>query len=174
MTLEEIGRLEQVLGVKLPAAYRDGMMAYPFPEDSPAAELSLLNDIVLLLESNAEHRRRSEGGWPPHLVVIGTDGGEEAFALDTAMAPHPVLAYEMETARFKPYAPDFSSFVQMQRPELTASKPMSESWPKRIETSAGGNSGSALRGAGGAATKRTPPDQLRASASYQGVTVGTS
>jgi SMI1 / KNR4 family (SUKH-1) len=118
MTPEEIGRIEHALGVKLPAAYRDAMTVYPFPEQSPAAELWVLNHVGQLLELNAAHRRAGEGRWDPHLVLIGTDGGEETFVLDTARAPYPVLIHEMETGRLKPCAADFSSFIQMQREEL--------------------------------------------------------
>jgi hypothetical protein len=118
MTFEELGTIEHALSVKLPAAYRDAMMAYPFPADSSAAELWVLNHVGQLLELNAEHRHASEGRWDPQLLVIGTDGGEETFVLDTVRAPYPVLIYEMETGSLKPCAPDFTSFIQMQREEL--------------------------------------------------------
>ena len=53
--------------------------------------------------------------WPPHLVFIGTDGGEEDFVLDVRTAAAPVLAYERESGDVRTLAPDFAAWLAMLR-----------------------------------------------------------
>jgi hypothetical protein len=62
MIPEELGKMEQALGVTLPRAYRDAMTAYPFPEDSPAAELWVLNHVGQLWIQLPQGRRRPTDG----------------------------------------------------------------------------------------------------------------
>jgi hypothetical protein len=120
MTLEELDQIEQSLGITLPAEYRAAMSAYPFPADSSAAELWMPDDAQRVLALNQSYRQgpRGTSDWPRHLFLLGDDGGEEAFVLDTSSRPYPVLICERETGRLKPLLPDFLSFVQWQRDEL--------------------------------------------------------
>jgi hypothetical protein len=120
MTAQDLDRIELSLGIALPAEYRTVMMAYPFPSDSSAAELWMPDDAERVLVLNEGYRRgpgRSTD-WPRHLFLLGDDGGEEAFVLDTSAVPYPVAAYQLETGRLRPLVGDFQAFMQWQWDEL--------------------------------------------------------
>jgi hypothetical protein len=116
MTADDLDHIERTLGIVLPAEYRQTMMAYPFPADSSAAELWMPNDVGRVLALNEDYRRGTHGltSWAQHLFLVGDDGGEEAFVLDTSTPPYPVVVYELETGHLRPQAGDFPAFVQWQ------------------------------------------------------------
>ena len=120
MTAEDLDRIERSLGIALPAAYRTTMITYPFPADSLAAELWMPDDAqrVLALNESYRHSPRGPTDWPRHLFLLGDDGGEEAFVLETSAAPYPVRIYELETGRLKPLVADLHAFVQWQWDQL--------------------------------------------------------
>jgi hypothetical protein len=120
MTAEDLDQIEVRLGIALPTEYRTTMMAYPFPADSSAAELWMPDDAERVLALNESYRRGPRGptDWPRHLFLLGDDGGEEAFVLDTSAAPYPVVIYELETGRLRSLVADFHAFVQWQSDEL--------------------------------------------------------
>jgi len=114
MTTGDLDEIERTLGIVLPAEYRATMMAYPFPAESSAAELWMPDDARRVVELNQDYRRapRGQTSWPRHLFLVGDDGGEEAFVLDTSTPPYPVAVYELESGRLRPHAADFLAFVQ--------------------------------------------------------------
>ena len=113
MQRSDLDRIENLLGVSLPVAYREAMLAYPFAPDHQAAELWMPNDAAIILDMNRPipERRSAAEPWPPHLVFIGGDGGEEEFVLDVRAAAAPVFAYELETGRLRALAPDFAAWL---------------------------------------------------------------
>jgi hypothetical protein len=116
MTADDLDHIERRLGIALPAEYRATMIAYPFPADSSAAELWMPDDPQRVLALNESYRQGPPGpsDWPRHLFLLGDDGGEEAFALDTSAPPYPVVVYELETGRLKPLVGDFRAFLRWQ------------------------------------------------------------
>jgi hypothetical protein len=118
MSPQDFNHIEQALSLVLPAAYRDAMTAYPFPGDSPAAELWVLNQVEPLLQLNRTYRLGRHSSWAAHLFVVGSDGGEEAYVLDTSVDPAPVRVFELETGKFRPYASDFHEFIRLQAQAL--------------------------------------------------------
>jgi hypothetical protein len=117
MTGTDLDRLEQGLGVTLPATYRALMCSYPFAEDHPAAENWLVPDPdrVLSLQFGGYRTRNGPAPWPTHYVVVGNDGGEEAYVLDVSRDPSPVLVFELETGHFRSLAPDLDGFLALIR-----------------------------------------------------------
>ena len=114
MKPEAIDSLERSLGLQLPAAYRHTMSNYPFGADSSAAEFWLLDDPDRLLELN----RARVAAWPREYFVLGTDGGELTYLLNTAAPPFPVLAFDIESGQLEPHAPSFPAFVDLLRKEM--------------------------------------------------------
>lgn len=108
-----LDRIEKLLGVSLPVAYRETMLAYPFSPDHQAAELWMPNNATVVLEMNRSipERRLDGDRWPRHLLFIGGDGGEEEFVLDVRGPAAPVFAYELETGRLRALAPDFAAWL---------------------------------------------------------------
>ena len=117
MTNADLDRLEHVRGIRLPDDYRATMLAYPFPPDHEAAAFDLPPDIdtILALQLEPDEAEGPDGPWPRHYVVIGSDGGEEAYVLDVSREPAPVLAYYFETGERRTLAPNVQSFVESLR-----------------------------------------------------------
>ena len=113
MQRSDLDRIENLLGVSLPAAYREAMIVYPFSPDHQAAELWMPNSAAIILNLNrpVPERRLAGEPWPRHLVFIGGDGGEEEFVLDVGAAGAPVFAYELESGRLRALAPDFAAWL---------------------------------------------------------------
>ena len=115
MDPHEFDRMEQTLGVSLPAPYRAAMLDYPFPPNHQAAELWMPDSAAIVLEMNRPipERRLAGKAWPSHLVLIGSDGGEEDFVLDVHAPSAPVLAYERESGNVRALAPDFAAWLAL-------------------------------------------------------------
>jgi hypothetical protein len=65
MTPEDLDQIELSLSLALPVAYRQIMTAYPFPADSPAAELWVLNEV----DSDARTNAGGSSGFVPDDVI---------------------------------------------------------------------------------------------------------
>ena len=115
MTPNELQSLQSALGLKLPDEYRQALLEYPLPRDLHSTEMWLLDNLTELRDLNDGWRKM---GRPPALVVIGEDGGEESYVLDTRTPPYPVLAYSYETDDVEPYASSFQEFLERQRREF--------------------------------------------------------
>lgn len=143
MDARDIDDIEAALDLRLPPAYRELMLAYPFGPQSQTAELWLPADADVVV-ANTERGRRSAAlqpqPWPPSYVVIGGDGGEELYVLDVSREPAPVLAYELETRHTRPLAPDLAAFVGLLRAreaEVEADQRMIERGPTTRERQGG-------------------------------------
>lgn len=115
MTPAELAHLERQLALALPEEYRRALLDYPLPRDPHSTELWLLDSPVELRQLNEGWR---QGGQPAELVVIGGDGGEECYVLDTRASPYPVLAYSIETNGMEPFAASFHDFLERQRQDF--------------------------------------------------------
>ena len=88
MTDADVDRIESVLNVKLPSAYRHLMTHFPVRFQQGTCEGPVWDDADRLIKQNQELRsaRRSLGknyeAIPPHYLFIGDDGGGWQHLLD--------------------------------------------------------------------------------------------
>jgi hypothetical protein len=107
MTDSDLQRIERELSLKLPADYRSLMLSYPFPPDSFTAENMLPDNAARLLESAG-----GRDNLPPRSFIIGNDGGEEIYFIDTSRQQSPVFVFDLETGEIKEYAPTLEAYIQ--------------------------------------------------------------
>jgi hypothetical protein len=73
----------------------------------------LMDDPEALL---AENRRLRSGSlvraWVPEHFVIGHDGGEEIYVLDTGTEPYPVLVLSLESGELDTHSGSFDEFIE--------------------------------------------------------------
>ncbi len=109
-----LARLESALGVRMPAEYRNGLAAearvvLAGPRPGHEVWLYAVPDLAGINEA-AELPGRLPG-----LVIIGTDGGREAVALDGRADPPPVVIVDVvfegwDDALWQ--APDLATFLR--------------------------------------------------------------
>jgi hypothetical protein len=117
MSPAEFTRIETTLAIQLPIGYRTLMGAYPFAPDSFAAECLLPNDADWLIATN---RERASNQWSSRdadlldrrdYLMIGGDGGEEAYLIDLSVTESPVYVYDYETGEVHQRATGLREFV---------------------------------------------------------------
>ena len=82
MREEELGQIEAAIGCAVPQYYRDTMLAYPFPEDSFAAEVLLSNTAQQIMKINPTLRKV---GQVEKAFLTGSDEtGEISYYLDAS------------------------------------------------------------------------------------------
>jgi len=83
MTHEQLSIMEEKLHVKLPAACKNTLAAFPWPEFSGGTEFSLWDDASLNIERTLEYREGYVGAppWPRDCVQIGNDDDACPYAL---------------------------------------------------------------------------------------------
>jgi hypothetical protein len=115
LTSTDLEGLQSALGVRLPQEYVGALLEYPLPRDPHSTDMWLLDDPAELRELNDGWRKM---GRPAELIVIGGDGGEESYVLDTRTGPYPVLVYALEADELMPYASSFQEFLERQHDEF--------------------------------------------------------
>lgn len=107
MTNSDLQRIENELGIKLPADYRSLMLAYPFPPESFSAEQLLPDSAATLLQLAG-----GSENLPPHSFIIGDDGGVETYFIDVSRQRSPVYVFQLETGKVQEEAPSLDAYVQ--------------------------------------------------------------
>ena len=97
-TAEEVAALGQKLELRLPAAYVDALIHYPFPLDSDLAEVVFFLDPRKVVEENEWRRKNGFFGhaWPKHFLIIGGMGNGDVIFLDTRRKAPSVLVANHE------------------------------------------------------------------------------
>ena len=92
MTEDDLGRIEQALGVTLPKAYRSRMLAFPIPALAGNSEDELWDDAAEIIRLNQELRKGNSVSkpWPPHMLALGRDGSGCQIAIDLRNPEGPV------------------------------------------------------------------------------------
>jgi hypothetical protein len=105
-----LARLESVLGVRMSAEYWNGLVAdarvvLPGPRPGHEVWLYAVPDLAGI----------NEAAELPGLVIIGTEGGREAIALDGRADPPPVVIVDVVFAGWDDaiwQAPDLATFLR--------------------------------------------------------------
>ena len=108
MTEEEIKTIEKHLGFRLPELYRSTVLAYPFPENSFAAEFVLPNRAQEVIELSDAAFSSPDIGKP---FFIGTDGGDEWYFVDALKEDSGVFVFELETGKHHPLTTNWSAYL---------------------------------------------------------------
>lgn len=90
---DEVALIGQRLELRLPDAYIEALVHYPFPLDSDLARILLYAEPQKVLERNDYRRRHGFFGhpWPKHFLVIGDFENGDVMFLDTTRADPSVL-----------------------------------------------------------------------------------
>lgn len=112
MTPAEIESIERELGIRLPGDYRTMALAYPFPEDSALADYAMVDRSADLLARNRAMRAHPwSPAWKREYFVIGHDGGECWFFIDTSRPQSPVFEVSIEDRGVIEHSPGLADFV---------------------------------------------------------------
>ena len=107
----DLDRIEQALGIELPASYRAVLEHYPFGPYS-CGEDSLVDDAEDLIRANRRPHDILRGEPPTRgYLWIGCDGGESSYYLDLQAASSPVYEYDLEMDELTVLASDIDDFV---------------------------------------------------------------
>ncbi|MDA0661162.1 MAG: SMI1/KNR4 family protein [Planctomycetota bacterium] len=81
MMPEDVQRIEQELGLKVPESYASVVLNYPCPEVEGICRHGLFSDSQYVIEVNLEHRKEGWFGlaWPNHFLAIGDDGCGDTY-----------------------------------------------------------------------------------------------
>jgi SMI1/KNR4 family protein SUKH-1 len=85
MTADDLQRIEDALGIRLPDSYRSRMQGYPIPAAAGNTDLEVWDHADRLIELNRELRGGLPGGvapWPPRFFALGRGGDGCSYALD--------------------------------------------------------------------------------------------
>ena len=85
MTVDDLERIEESLGISLPASYRERLLAFPIPAAVGNTDLAVWDDADRLIALNRELRRGLHRGmrpWPARFFAIGHPGDGNPHALD--------------------------------------------------------------------------------------------
>lgn len=84
MTESDLAVIEQALGIRLPLAYRQTMLAFPVPACAGNHDTELWDNAPELIALNQELRagRRFVTPWPAEYFALGTDASGSTQALN--------------------------------------------------------------------------------------------
>jgi hypothetical protein len=85
MTGDDLRRIEDALGIRLPDSYRQQMRAFPIPAAAGNTDLEVWDHADRLIALNREYRAGMPGGvapWPPRFFALGRGGDGCSYALD--------------------------------------------------------------------------------------------
>jgi hypothetical protein len=112
MTATELDAIERELGIRLPADYRDVMLSYAFQPDSSLSSYALPNHVAHILEMNRAMRADPwSPNWKREYFVIGGDGGECHFFLDSSCERSPVFEISIEDGGIAEHSANLSAFI---------------------------------------------------------------
>jgi hypothetical protein len=122
MTEADLDRIESALALKLPAAYRQFMLAYPAwlpgkqPDWSDVERWELANDPEQVIRFNQYVRGFGpgeffdNGPWPPHFFVIGSEQNQNWYFLDLACGSDVVFLFHHEEGEVRRDAESLAEF----------------------------------------------------------------
>ncbi|HXV75302.1 MAG TPA: hypothetical protein VD788_03215 [Candidatus Polarisedimenticolaceae bacterium] len=112
MTQGELVRIEQAVGVSLPADLRELYTHYPFAPDSWAASCAMPDDCPLLIRWNScEPAAPSFGLDVARAFQIGTDGRDRLYFARLGGRETAILEADLDSGRLSTHDPDLLSWV---------------------------------------------------------------
>ena len=93
MTASDLASIEDALHIRLPAPYKELMIAYPIPACVGNSDTILWDDPVRLIELNLGYREGTGLGvepWPENMFAIGDGGIGCPSAIDVSIPSAPV------------------------------------------------------------------------------------
>ena len=93
-----IESVEQALGLVFPAAYKQGLLDYPFARDSHPYRWDLFGSAERIVDENRCRRQDGFFGrpWPAHHLIFGGNGAGNLYFLDLARRDSPVFEADHE------------------------------------------------------------------------------
>lgn len=122
MTEADLDRIESTLSLRLPAAYRRFMLAYPAwlpaqqPDWSDVEQWELANDPERVIHFNQYVRGFGageffdDGPWPPHYFVIGSEHDQNWYFLDLKSDSDGVFLFHHEEGEVRREAESLTEF----------------------------------------------------------------
>ena len=111
MTDEDLDRIERVLGLVLPLAYRDLMMHCSFDRGSAANDMLAVNADVVI-QANRRPHDIIRGELPTRdYLWVGSDGSEVYYYIDLRNSSPPVYSFDLETGVLKVFADGLEEFT---------------------------------------------------------------
>src|SRR4051812_16452653 len=112
MTAGDLADIESALGVKLPAAYRAVMLAYPLDPADANSRVALPDDAKAVSAFNRFLREQFPGEWQTASFAVGNSPCGDPYFLDLAGSAA-VWSWDHETHEVAQEAPDFASWLTL-------------------------------------------------------------
>ena len=121
----DLQRIEAMLGIRLPDAYRQVMVPFRIPACARNADTELWDDPDKLIDLNHELRAgtTSVRPWPAHLFALGRDGGGSTSAINLRNPSGPVQWADrchLADLESDQQAPSFEAWFETYLEELRA------------------------------------------------------
>jgi hypothetical protein len=117
MNESDLRRIGDTLKLKLPMAYQETVLNYPFPRESCANDFLLPSDLAQVLDLNNGSPTVSGVVKP---FFVGSDGGEELYFLNSDMPNSPVYVLDLETGKHSVKAQNWPEFLTQIRADLAS------------------------------------------------------
>jgi len=115
VTGEELQKIEQKLGLSLPAYYRATMIAYPFSDYEYTSKYFLADNSKTVIKNNSKPKA-IEG--ISRIFFVGGDPQGEQYFVDAAKAESPVYALGPKTGKHAIKAKTWGEFLDIQRADI--------------------------------------------------------
>src|SRR4051812_40651097 len=115
MTTGDLGNIESVLGVTLPAAYRAAMLAYPLDPADANSQIALLDDAKAVTAFNRFLRDEFPGEWQPRYFAVGNSPCGDPYFLNLGTGSTAVWLWDHETHEVAQEAQDLGTWLAVQK-----------------------------------------------------------
>lgn len=123
MTEAELAGIESELGVTLPGLYRAAMLAYPLDPADANSRIALQRDARSVTAFNRFLREQFPDEWLPSYFAVGNSPCGDPYFLNLDSRSAAVSSWDHETHEVAQEAPDFGSWLDIQRSMERADEP---------------------------------------------------
>ncbi len=115
MTTSALASIETALDVVLPGPYRAAMLTYPLDPADANSQIALQNTASAVIAFNRFLREEFGGEWRQDSFAIGNSPCGDPYFLDLGSSSPAVWSWNHETHEVAQEAPDFSSWLAVQK-----------------------------------------------------------